>query len=355
MGTRIVEKVVPVIKQVIEYVTQQVEESYLVARVVGETGVEGMVKKNEISNKKLETEKHIKFQDDDQFIEGFLDDLTTEYGIELTNFVVGVGINETITFLKPILIKKFGATAIGKIAIKLTPAGWVLTVATGTVIIVTNTDLINKCATISDKTYFDDIISQERKPSYFCGKLAARSAFMMAGIVADRLTGKKLVKFVQGKVMPVKREKLGVGKIILTIPQGLSVEKFHKISSLFRKHTNAISEDVFVHGSRASGTAIAVSDIDFGIRVSSKKFEELIQSSFRNAKSPSIEFPDGNAVWRTMQKSIETGKIQRGEAGLRNLGLELEQELGWGGNSVDISIIRSGSQFDQGPFIPLEK
>ena len=37
-GTRMVEKVVPVVRQVTDYVTQQVEESYQVARVVGGVG-----------------------------------------------------------------------------------------------------------------------------------------------------------------------------------------------------------------------------------------------------------------------------------------------------------------------------
>ena len=52
-----------------------------------------------------------------------------------------------------------------------------------------------------------------------------------------------------------------------------------------------------------------------------------------------------------MQHAMATGKIQAGEAGLRNLRSQPEKLLGI---EVDISIIRAGGAFDQGPFIPLQ-
>jgi hypothetical protein len=51
-----------------------------------------------------------------------------------------------------------------------------------------------------------------------------------------------------------------------------------------------------------------------------------------------------------MLHAIETGKIQSGEAGLRSLRKQLEKLLGL---DVDISIIRSGGPFDNGPMIPI--
>jgi hypothetical protein len=52
-----------------------------------------------------------------------------------------------------------------------------------------------------------------------------------------------------------------------------------------------------------------------------------------------------------MQHAIETGKIQSGEAGLRGVRKELEDQLNM---PVDISVIREGGPFDQGPFVPLQ-
>lgn len=100
-----------------------------------------------------------------------------------------------------------------------------------------------------------------------------------------------------------------------------------------------------VQGSRAAGTAKPTSDIDFAVRVSPEKFDELIKSRF-GTPNP------GTAKERTMQHAIETGKIQAGEAGLRPLRKELEQLLGM---EVDISIIRRGGPFDNPPTIPLPK
>lgn len=51
-----------------------------------------------------------------------------------------------------------------------------------------------------------------------------------------------------------------------------------------------------------------------------------------------------------MLHAIETGKIQSGEAGLRNLRKELQDLLGV---EVDISIIRIGGAFDNGTQLPL--
>lgn len=129
----------------------------------------------------------------------------------------------------------------------------------------------------------------------------------------------------------------------LKIPQGLTREQFNSASSIIKKNVGSISSDIVVQGSRANGTAKLSSDIDFAIKVSSKKFDELIKQRF-GTPNP------GSAKERTMQNAIKTGKIQAGEAGLRNLRKELEKVLGM---EVDISIIKKGGSFDNGAQILL--
>jgi hypothetical protein len=80
------------------------------------------------------------------------------------------------------------------------------------------------------------------------------------------------------------------------------------------------------------------------IRVTPEQFDKILAERFG---TPTIE----TAKWRTMQRAIETGKIQRGELGLSGVGKSIQRELG--GMEVDISVIRVGGPFDKGPFILL--
>lgn len=105
-----------------------------------------------------------------------------------------------------------------------------------------------------------------------------------------------------------------------------------------------ISKDIVVQGSRASGTAKSTSDIDIALRVSSDKFNELINQYFK------IPNP-GSAKEKTMLHAIQTGKIQSGEAKLKALRLQLQDIFGM---DVDISVIKIGGPFDNPPFIPFE-
>ena len=134
----------------------------------------------------------------------------------------------------------------------------------------------------------------------------------------------------------------GVGN--LKIPQGLSSEQFDSLSKLLKDRVGDISDDIFVQGSRAAGTAKVTSDIDIGIRVSDEQFNNLIKKYF---KSPN----PGSAKEKTMLHAIETGKIQSGEAKLRGFRKELQELLDM---EVDISIIRDGGPFDRPPFIPIK-
>ena len=131
----------------------------------------------------------------------------------------------------------------------------------------------------------------------------------------------------------------GVGKI----PQGISRQSFEKSSKLIRDTVGDISDDIVVQGSRAGGTATAASDIDYAIRVPKEQFDRLIKKYF---KSPN----PGSAAERTMQRAIESGKIQAGEAKLSGLRKMLEQEFGM---KVDVSIILKDGPFDNGPMINL--
>lgn len=136
---------------------------------------------------------------------------------------------------------------------------------------------------------------------------------------------------------------LGIVRVGRRIPQGLSKLQFEEISKYLREAIGEISDDIAVHGSRAKGTAKATSDIDFAIRVDEDTFNKLIREKF-GTPNP------GSAKERTMQHAIETGKIQSGEAGLRNVRKTIEKKLGM---EADISIIKKGGPFDNPPYIPI--
>lgn len=137
---------------------------------------------------------------------------------------------------------------------------------------------------------------------------------------------------------------LKVGTANKGVPQGFTETQFARLSQTARAGAGHLGDDIAVHGSRAAGTAKPTSDIDIAIRVSPKKFAELIRARFGTPAS-------GSAKERTMLHAISTGKIQAGEAGLRGLRRQLAQETGM---AVDISVIRVGGPFDKGPYIPLE-
>ncbi|WJE54710.1 nucleotidyltransferase domain-containing protein [Bacillus cereus] len=65
----------------------------------------------------------------------------------------------------------------------------------------------------------------------------------------------------------------------LKIPQGLTEEQFSNMSNLLKSEFGNISDDIFVQGSRAGGTAKLTSDIDIGVRVSEEQFEGLVKKN----------------------------------------------------------------------------
>ena len=141
--------------------------------------------------------------------------------------------------------------------------------------------------------------------------------------------------------------KAEIGAVVKTmVPQGVTQEKFIKISTIIRSDTKDISGDVAVHGSRGGYTARPDSDLDVAVRVSPENFNLLIEKYF---KTPN----PGSAFEKTKNYAISNGIIQTGEAKLSSTALSVKNELN--GMSVQISIVKIGGNFDQGPYIQLTK
>ena len=94
---------------------------------------------------------------------------------------------------------------------------------------------------------------------------------------------------------------------------------------------------------RSGGTANPSSDIDIAIRVSPERFNEIINDpQLSRLSNPN----PGSSLDRTRAVSIDEERIQTGEARLRELRDSLQQRFGY---DVQISIIRDGGAFDNGP------
>jgi hypothetical protein len=99
-------------------------------------------------------------------------------------------------------------------------------------------------------------------------------------------------------------------------------------------------------GSRSSGSAAFDADIDFGVRVSPKRFDELIAQRFGSLNPESQKF-------ETMAFAIRDGRILTGRAGLGPVRKTIAQTLNMSESKVQISIIKTGGLFDNGPQTPL--
>ena len=146
-----------------------------------------------------------------------------------------------------------------------------------------------------------------------------------------------------------KKSSASTGIAQKQIPQGVSREKFNKMSSLLKKRLGGLSDDVRIQGSRARGTARPDSDIDIGIIVTEGEFSGILAESFKTVNP-------GSARSRTYLNALLTGKISPGNAGplkglLRKLRKEVADELGM---KVDLSIIRRKSSFDSKPTIKIK-
>jgi hypothetical protein len=128
-------------------------------------------------------------------------------------------------------------------------------------------------------------------------------------------------------------------------PQGLTDAQFDRTSEALyaRSRELGLGSDIVVQGSRANGTAKPTSDLDLAIRVSPEKFDGFLNTQSRLA-SPN----PGSNLAETRANAIENGIIQRGEARMRPTGRAIENDVGL---DVDLSVVRRGGNFDQGPTI----
>lgn len=132
----------------------------------------------------------------------------------------------------------------------------------------------------------------------------------------------------------------------LALPQGFTNRLFDKVSAQVRAEIDkkGLGDDVFIMGSRAAGTAKSGADYDFGVRVSPNRFNSLIEQSFAGA---------GKTAISGREHAVRDGRIFGGEAGLRDVKSAISQTLGVGKEKVQISIIKSGGNFDNGFQTPL--
>jgi hypothetical protein len=77
----------------------------------------------------------------------------------------------------------------------------------------------------------------------------------------------------------------------LTVPQGVSDEQFARLSHGVREIAGGYGSDIAVHGSRAAGTATAVSDIDIAIRVTPEEFGRIPDARFGTPTPVSAKVP----------------------------------------------------------------
>ncbi len=143
-------------------------------------------------------------------------------------------------------------------------------------------------------------------------------------------------------------------------PQGMTEEQFQLVSDRLRDRlrqeaarTGDLGDDLFIHGSRASGTAAPDADLDIGIRVSAERFDQLIQDRLLRVR-------EGGDKWKTLQEAVRQGRLHAGEAGISGIRKEIQRLINEAMNlgfakGVQVTVIREAGPFDQGPFIPLRR
>ncbi len=134
--------------------------------------------------------------------------------------------------------------------------------------------------------------------------------------------------------------------VVHRIPQGVSPAAFDEISTVLRNEVGHLSDDIVVHGSRATGAARSGSDIDVAIRLGPDEFEDFLgtQSRFRNPPNP------GSAKEESLFHVLERGRIFAGEARMSSLARGLGESLDM---PFDLAVVLRGGLFDQSPAIPI--
>ncbi|MEU4267690.1 RHS repeat-associated core domain-containing protein [Streptomyces sp. NPDC026092] len=129
------------------------------------------------------------------------------------------------------------------------------------------------------------------------------------------------------------------------LPEGITRGQFSEIATVFRQELK-IKANVVVQGSRVTGNVSGRSDLDVAVRVSPGTFDALVAARWPNANP-------GSSKARTRDHAIATGKITAGDARPKLSGIrdQVQAILGDEVHHVDVSIIRMGGEFDNGPFI----
>lgn len=129
------------------------------------------------------------------------------------------------------------------------------------------------------------------------------------------------------------------------LPVGVTRSQMADIASTVRSELK-IEANVVVQGSRVTGNTTGASDLDIAVRVTPEVFAAMAAQRW-NGVTP------GTARAKTGAWALETGKITAGDAipKLSGMRAKIQRTLGDEVDHVDVSIIKIGGPFDNGPFI----
>ncbi|MEU9957338.1 RHS repeat-associated core domain-containing protein [Streptomyces sp. NPDC050982] len=129
------------------------------------------------------------------------------------------------------------------------------------------------------------------------------------------------------------------------LPEGLTRSQFSAIEAVFRKGLK-IEADVAVQGSRVTGNVVGSSDLDIAVRVTPETFDAMVSQRWGRANP-------GSANAKTRDWAVETGKITAGDSvpRLSRIRREIDEITNFDLSHVDVSVIKMGGKFDNGPFI----
>ncbi|MFF4099165.1 RHS repeat-associated core domain-containing protein [Streptomyces sp. NPDC001903] len=132
---------------------------------------------------------------------------------------------------------------------------------------------------------------------------------------------------------------------LMRVPEGLTKAQFSEVEGVFKSQLKT-EGNVVVQGSRVTGNITGGSDIDFAVRVTPETFDRLIAARWKNPNP-------GSQNEATRDHAIKTGKITAGDARpkLSPIRDQVSKILGDDVDHVDVSIIKIGGAFDNGPFI----
>ncbi|MCX5613494.1 hypothetical protein OHB39_39300 [Streptomyces sp. NBC_00047] len=129
------------------------------------------------------------------------------------------------------------------------------------------------------------------------------------------------------------------------LPVGVTKSQMAEISGVLKSELK-VEATVAVQGSRVTGNMTGASDLDIAVRVTPEVFNAMAAQRWSGVTP-------GTARARTGAWAVETGKITAGDAIPRLSGArdKIQGILGSEVDHVDVSIIRIGGPFDNGPFI----